>query len=166
MLISFILLSYVIILGAILLSITFNINKYVSSCENPELSNIVSTLFVVSTSMIVSSIGFLVCSLTSRCDSNKDSDPNTKMYRLFLGFNFVLGMILTILGSILISKSKNSECSEKLKSSVSYITIIGVVLTLPSLLFLVISMYKKNVEYRKSKKIGSENEQLGEDEEI
>ena len=88
------------------------------------------------------------------------------MYRLFLGFNFVLGMILTILGSILISKSKNSECSEKLKSSVSYITIIGVVLTLPSLLFLVISMYKKNVEYRKSKKIGSENEQFGEDEEI
>jgi hypothetical protein len=127
-------------LGVILFTMSVFIN---SKCVNVDIQNLVSTLFVLSTTLIVSTICFMACMMFTKCASCSTTDSNvlnSGTMKLYLVFTACLGITLITVGSMLTSKSHS--CEQNVKKTMNGVWVIGILTLLPSLVYTGMSIYK------------------------
>lgn len=132
---------YGLVLGFILFVLTASIHKESIKCQELDISNAISALFVISTSMVVSALAFFVCRLkTPKCSAVVPNTPSS--VKVYIVFNTILAVLLITLGAIITNKTKNNDCSEKMKKSANGVWSLGVILLLPLIIYFVILFYR------------------------
>ena len=103
-----------VILSIFLLNISLHINKKNKNCTSKLLLNCNNVIFLLACTMILFSICYLLHNLQFYKKNNKVHNDlvlqsSGYLYNIFL---IVIGIILIVLSSIIISESKNTNCKE------------------------------------------------------
>ncbi len=117
-------------LGAVLTGISLNIMEKTRKCTDVAFQRALEGILVVSVSLLVASIAYIICHVTCKCE-DEGGLSRTLFALYFLG----LGIVLIVLGAIMQSKSKG-QCSEAKGGAVTTWT-LGIVVTLSSVAFFV-----------------------------
>jgi magnesium-transporting ATPase (P-type) len=140
---------FVFVLGLLLMMQSNRIDsKLKSTCKKVRDAN--KILLILASVFMTASVSYMVCSFS--CSSGSSSSYGSNVY---LGFILVLGVALTVLGSMINGYSNGSGCSG-VKSEVTYVISIGVLMTVSCIVYITYKGYKKvNPNYGDAKLINS-----------
>jgi putative Mn2+ efflux pump MntP len=117
----------IFVLGLVLVRSSGKISKKIkNTCSSDDLRSANRGILVVGVISIVSSLAYMAC--LSQCECKDVGDFSTIVY---MGFTFLLSIVLISLGSIVDKQSKKSGC-EDTKGTSGTIILIGVIMLLLS----------------------------------
>lgn len=139
---------YIFAIGVYLLRKILIINNKFISCMDQPISNSINILLILSTAMIVSSMGLFVCFLFMKCPTAAPRFYISNASIYFITFNSILSILLISIGIYLNVHMKKSDCSSKLKKQIYNVYLFGLVLLLPLFLYIIYIIYRRRVRQR------------------
>ena len=123
---------FIFIIGIVLLSANFQIDKHISNCHNSSLKNTNKAVLILSLISILISLSYMVCQY--KLHNVRGSLVGNYGPNVYLGVVLLIGITLIVLGSKLVKGSKNDNCNEALKSANTVLG-LGILMTIVTSLY-------------------------------
>lgn len=122
------------IIGFYILFISNKLDSLTLGCSSIKLKNSIKSLLIIGTAFMVLSVSYLLFNFNCKCTNTSLSQ------NFYVGFIFILGILLILTSIVMISESKTEKCKIS-KNVITSLLTIGISLFLISIIIVFLKIY-------------------------